>query len=65
MENLNQKILDTNVKSNFKYDNNTLNIFNSYLRNKNISLNNITLIKLAPFLEINSITNIEILMTKY
>ena len=53
------KILDTNVKSNFKYDNNTLNIFNSYLRNKNISLNNITLIKLAPFLEINSITNIE------
>ena len=53
------KILDTNVKANFKYDNNTLNIFNSYLRNKNISLNNITLIKFAPFLEINSITNIE------
>tara|TARA_B100001989_G_C24547777_1_gene472133 strand:+ start:740 stop:2140 length:1401 start_codon:yes stop_codon:yes gene_type:complete len=53
------KVLNTNIKSNFNIDNKKINIFDSYFRNKNISFNNKSLIIFDPFLEINSIINIE------
>ena len=52
------KILNTNLKFNFEYDNERLKIFNSYFRNKNLSFDNETLITFAPFLEIE--TNFEL-----
>ena len=53
------KILNTNIKSKFNIDNKKLNIFDSYFRNKNISFKNKSLVIFDPFLEINSIINIE------
>ena len=34
------KILNTNLKFNFNYDNKDINIYNSYFRNKDLSFNN-------------------------
>ena len=48
------KILNTNIKFNFDYDDKVLRIKNFNLRNKNISLINESLITFKPFLEINS-----------
>ena len=48
------KILNTNIKFNFFYDGQKLEILNSYFRNKNISFNNDSLIFLKPFLNVNS-----------
>ena len=48
------KILNTNIKFNFFYDGQKLEILNSYFRNKNISFNNDSLIFLKPFLDVNS-----------
>ena len=48
------KILNTNIKFNFFYDGQKLEILNSYFRNKNISFNNDSLIFLKPFLSVNS-----------
>ena len=45
------KILNTNLKFNFKYDGNVIKIYNSYLRNKDISLQNKSEITLNPFLD--------------
>ena len=53
------KILNTNVKFNFDYDNKSLKIYNSYLRNKNLSFNNFSLITFSPYLEISNNLNIE------
>ncbi len=53
------KILNTNIKFNFDYDNKKININDLYLRNKNFVLNNDSLIILHPFLEINTKTNID------
>ena len=44
------KILNTNLKFNFEYDNQKLKIFNSYFRNKNLSFNNQSLITFVPYL---------------
>ena len=52
------KILNTNLKFNFKYDNKKFKIFNSYFRNRNLSFNNESLITLVPFFEIK--TNLEL-----
>ena len=48
------KVLYTNFKFDFEYNNKSLKIFNSYFRNKNLSFDNETLITLNPFLEIKS-----------
>ena len=56
---LKSKILNTNIKLNFKYDNKKLNFFNSHFRNKNITFSSDSLFVLNPFLEINSKINIE------
>tara|TARA_B100000902_G_scaffold393281_1_gene447212 strand:+ start:696 stop:2099 length:1404 start_codon:yes stop_codon:yes gene_type:complete len=48
------KILDTNLKFNFIYDEEKLEILNSYLRNKNFLLNSQSLVVLKPFLSISS-----------
>jgi hypothetical protein len=53
------KILNTNLKFNFIYDKNSLNIYNSYFRSKNLSFKNKSLIKLKPFLDSNSKFEIE------
>ena len=53
------KILNTNLKFNFIYDKNSLNIYNSYFRSKNLSFKNNSLIKLKPFLVSNSRFEIE------
>ena len=52
------KILNTNLKFDFEYDNEKLKIFNSYYRSKNLSFDNETLVTYAPFLEIE--TNFEL-----
>ena len=48
------KILNTNIKFNFDYDDKVLKIKNFNLRNKNISFINESLVTFKPFLEINS-----------
>ena len=53
------KILNTSLKFNFIYDKNSLNIYNSYFRSKNLSFKNNSLIKLKPFLVSNSKFEIE------
>ena len=52
------KILNTNLKFDFEYDNKRLKIFNSHYRSKNLSFENEILITYAPFLEIE--TNFEV-----
>ena len=53
------KILNTNLKFNFEYDNERLKVFNTYFRSKNLSFDNKTLITYVPFLEIESIFELE------
>jgi len=53
------KILNTNLKFNFTYDENYLNIYNSFFRSKNLSFRNKSLITLEPFLDSNSKFEIE------
>ena len=48
------KILNTNLKFNFSFDNKMLNINNLFLRNKNIYFKNNSSILFEPYLEINS-----------
>ena len=48
------KILNTNIKFNFLYDNKILNIFNSYLRSKNLSFNNESVLTFNPFFDLES-----------
>ncbi len=52
--NFKTKILSTNIKFDFIYDNEKLEISNSYLRNKNLSLNSDSLVVLKPFLNVTS-----------
>ena len=52
------KIINTNLKFDFEYDDERLKIFNSYFRSKNLSFDNETLITLKPFFEIE--TNFEL-----
>ena len=51
---LKSKILNTNIKLDFKYDKKKLNIFNSHFKSKNITFSSDSLFVLNPFLEINS-----------
>ena len=53
------KILDTHLKFNFTYDENSLNIYNSFFRSKNLSFKNESLITLEPFLDSSSKFEIE------
>ena len=53
------KILNTNLKFNFTYDESSLNIYNSFFRSKNLSFKNKSLITLKPFLFSNSKFEIE------
>ena len=48
------KILNTKLRFDFNYNEKELNIYNSFLRNKNFSLKNQTLIVLDPFFDIRS-----------
>ena len=45
------KILNTNLKFNFEYDGKVIKIYKSYLRNKDISLQNKSEITLNPYLD--------------
>ena len=53
------KILNTNLKFNFDYDQASLKIHNSFFRSKNLSFNNNSEIIFNPFLDINSKFEIE------
>jgi hypothetical protein len=53
------KILKSNLKFNFEFDNEKLKIYNSYFRSKDISLNNVSTINYKPFFDINSIINVD------
>ena len=57
------KILDTNLKFNFNYNEEVLKIFDSYFRSKNLSFNNNSTIILKPFLDIESVINVTELNT--
>jgi hypothetical protein len=52
--NIKAKILNSNLKFNFQYDNKKIKISNSFFRNKNFSFENESLIIHKPFFEINS-----------
>jgi hypothetical protein len=58
------KILSTNVKFDFILNNNALNIKNSFLRNKDISFKNKSVITLKPFLDINNKFEIDDINTR-
>lgn len=53
------KILNTNIKFNFDYNDKTLKVYNSYFRSKNLSFNNKSLIIFDPFFDIRSEFQIE------
>jgi len=48
------KILNTNLKFNFIYDEKSINIYNSFFRSQNLSFENNNLIVFEPFLDIKS-----------
>ncbi len=52
------KILNTNLKFDFEYNDEKLKVFNSFFRSKNLSFNNETLITFVPYLDIQ--TNLEL-----
>ena len=52
--NIKAKILNSNLKLNFQYDDKKLKISNSFFRNKNLSFENESIIIHKPFFEINS-----------
>ena len=56
---LKSKILNTNLKFNFSYDENALNIYNSFFRSKKLSFKNESFITLKPFFNSNSKFEIE------
>ena len=58
------KILNSNLKFDFEYNNERLKIFNSYFRSKNLSFDNETLITLFPFFEIETNLKLEELNSK-
>ena len=49
------KLLNSNLKFNFDYDDEKLKIYNSYFRNKDLSFNNESTITYHPFFSSNSI----------
>ena len=53
------KILNTNTKFDFIYNNKVLSIFNSFLRGKNLSFNNESALTFEPFFYLNSNFNVE------
>ena len=53
------KILNTKLKSNFSYDENSINIYNLFFRSKNLSFKNESFITLKPFVYSNSKFEIE------
>ena len=57
------KILNTNLKLNFEYDNEKLKILNSYFRSKNLSFKHKSLITFDPYQDIK--TNLEIEEIKF
>ncbi len=58
------KILNTNLKFNFKHDNEKLKIYNSYFRSKNLSFNHESLITFVPFLDVNTSLELQELNVK-
>ena len=56
---LKSKLLNSKLKFNFDYDGEKIKIYNSYFRNKNLSLNNESLITYRPFLYLDSIFQVE------
>ena len=61
---LKSKILNSNLKFNFEYNDKTLKIYNSYFRNKNITFKNESLIILKPYLDIMNKINIQEIESK-
>ena len=53
------KLLNSNIKFDFKNDDKNLKIYNSYFRSKNISFNNERTITYRPYFYLNSIFQIE------
>jgi hypothetical protein len=53
------KLLNSNLKFNFNYDDKKLKIYNSYFRSRNLSFNNESKIIYKPFFSINSIFTVE------
>ncbi len=53
------KILNSNLKFNFNYDDRKLNIYDSFFRNKNLSFNNKSTVVINPFFDIKSKFDIE------
>jgi hypothetical protein len=53
------KLLNSNLKFNFDYDDKKIKIYNSYFRNKYLSFNNKSTIIYSPFFNFNSIFKVE------
>ena len=57
--NIKAKVLNSNLKFNFEYNNENFKIYNSYYRSKDLSFNNKSIITYQPFFSISSNYNIE------
>ncbi len=53
------KILNTNLRFNFNYNDDQIEIYNSFFRNKKLSFSNQSLITLKPFLDLDSKLNVD------
>jgi hypothetical protein len=53
------KLLNSNLKFNFNYDNEKIKIYNSYFRSKNLAFSNESIIIFRPFFSTDSNINIE------
>ena len=62
---LKSKIINNNLKLNFNYNDNVLNIVNSYFRSKNLSFKNTSAITFTHFFDIISEFDIEEINTKF
>jgi hypothetical protein len=59
------KLLNTNLKFNFDYNDKKLKIYNSYFRSKNLSFNNKSTIVYQPYFYLNSIFDIDDINIKF
>ena len=62
---LKSKLLNSNLKFNFEYDDKKIKIYNSYFRNRNLSFNNKGTITYQPFFSSNLIINIDDINMKF
>jgi len=62
---LKSKLLNSNIKFNFNYDDKKFEIYNSFFRNKNLTFNNESILTYQPFFNLTSVFDIEDINIKF